>query len=445
MAESLQVGSLFATLGLDSTEFVDSLKKSGTELAAMGPKADDATKKLTGKMTDAGKKLTTHVTAPIMAAGTALFAMAAKAGSSAEEIMNLSAASGMSTKQLQEMQYVADQVGFDLTNVTGASAMLQRKLMGVEQDTGRAADTLKQLGVSVKGPNGELRSMGDLMPEIIGKLQGMENETKRNMLAAQVFGGNFKELAPILGMSAGEMKKLTDEAHSLGLVIGEDGLSSAAAFDDQIGKLQATMAGLGKEVAGAAMPIFQDGLIPLIEENVIPMVKTLISWVAAGIKWFAEWPDPLKKTAIVFLAVAAAVGPLLMALAPMITSVSGLITLWPTLGAAVTAAIPGIIAILPVIGTVVAGLLALYEVQQTLRAAMEWWEEQEAAKKAKEQAKKGGQIAGDYIKSGDHSIRKQEEERMARWNRTGAYNQPAPVAAAGVWKSVQVACLLWPD
>lgn len=276
-------------------------------------------------LTNTGKNLTAGLTVPIVAGGAALLGLAHKAGQTADRLLDLEQITGLSTDTLQKMQYVAGQAGVDFEGLANTSTSLQRKLMGIENDTGRAAEAMGRLGIDIHDAEGNLKSMDDLLPQAINKLQGMENTTERNMLAAQLFGGSFQDLAPILGMTADEMDAVMQEAEDLGLVLGKDALNQANDFRVESEKLKAQFSALGMEIGSKLAPMLGDTLFPIIQDKVIPIVERLAERVANVITWFSELDPRLQNVILGVIGFAAALGPMLLGLGMAIKTISSII------------------------------------------------------------------------------------------------------------------------
>jgi hypothetical protein len=196
-------------------------------------------------------------------------------GSYAEELENLSASTGLSTTKLQELRYAANIMGLDFERVTRGVGMIEMKMMGMEKETGNASDAMKRLGIPIHGTHGELRSMGDLFVDVIGKLQGVRNATERNMLAAQLFGRGWRELAPLIAMPAEELARLTDEAHKASAVLSGEALMKAKKFDDEVDRMEERLKAMGR--------------VLLIEA--IPYLEKFIKWITEGIPKLQKFID----------------------------------------------------------------------------------------------------------------------------------------------------------
>jgi hypothetical protein len=301
--------------------------------AAKGPMATAAARmdRFGSSLKSAGSAMTMGITAPVIGAGVALTAMAINAGNSADRLLDLSDITGLSTTELQEMQHVARVAGVNFEGLMGSTVALQRKLMGIEEDTGGASVAIRALGISVHDAEGALRPMNELFPEIINKLQGMDNVTQRNMLATQIFGRNLNDVAPVLGMTAAEMDAARQAAHSLGLVMGEDSLTGANDFRIAMESLQAQFGIVALEIGQAFIPILQDVLMPLIQEVLLPMFQKFVEKLAELGEWFVGLPAPIQNFILTLGAIVIAAGPVLMALGGIFKAAATLLKLVPIL------------------------------------------------------------------------------------------------------------------
>ena len=106
---------------------------------------------VTGKMSQKFGDLANKTRGLSMAAGGALAglgALAVKAGQDADELNTLSKQTGVTTDELQKMQYAADLIDVDTDTIVGGLRKLKKNLDGHE-------DAWKRVGVNVKNANGE--------------------------------------------------------------------------------------------------------------------------------------------------------------------------------------------------------------------------------------------------------------------------------------------------
>lgn len=185
---------------------------------------------ITGKTKNGGErmqKVMKGVGIAIGATVAALTKMAIEAGKTADHLFDLEQITGLSTDTLQEFQHVATVAGVDFDGLVQSMTRFTAKVSEADNESSSTSKALKQLGLSIRDANGNLKSADELFPEAIEKLQGMENVTQRNAIAQDIFGRALNDLAPVLGLTNEEFKGLREEAHKLGLVVDREALQAA--------------------------------------------------------------------------------------------------------------------------------------------------------------------------------------------------------------------------
>jgi hypothetical protein len=255
-----------------------------------------------------GLALTAGLTAPIMGLVTAAVASTRSLGHFGEMIEHASAATGMTTDSLQRLRFVAQTMGVDFGSVETQLVMFQRRLMGIDQDSGNASKVMAELGVSVRSSNGEFRSMNDLFPQTLMALQGMENVTQRNTYAQQLFGRSAAQILPIIGLGK---QKFQEYMAAAGVMSAKD-LADAEEYQRVVNQLEAKLGGMSRKAAVAFMPVIEKDIIPFIENTLIPDIGKVTETVKGLIQTFMDLPDPVKIGIAAIGGLAAAGGPLLM-------------------------------------------------------------------------------------------------------------------------------------
>lgn len=284
------------------------------------------------RMQDVGGTLSKGVTAPILAAGAGLVALATKAGQAADRILDLNAITGMSTDAIQEWQHVATIAGVETEAMTKAVEGLITRIPQLEAEGGKATEAMSKLGLSYD----ELRNLSpdEQIDTLIKGLSAMEDPMERNAAGAALFGGAWKDIAPILGMTADQIEAAKNEAHDLGRVLSEDSLNSANDFRVAMDKLKETFKAAGLQLGADLAPMLSETFVPLIEEKVIPALSKMIEVIGNVVEWFANLSPGAQKAVGAMVAIAAAVGPVLVILGKLAGAVSAIIGLFGAGGAA---------------------------------------------------------------------------------------------------------------
>jgi len=298
------------------------------------------------------------------------------------QLVDLSAKTGISTERLQELDYIAGQVGTSQETITGSLARLVRSMSGAqtqysdyataqaealakgEEFDGQLGDNaaaFDRLGVKVIDSSGKLRDSEAVFADLITALGKVPNEAERDALSMSIFGKSAQELNPLIKAGTGELSRLAEEAHNVGAVMSDENVAAFEAFDDTLASLKAGLQGTLGTLASAFLPGFQavfdqaggylqqfkgivdgsGGDIGKIATGVGGLITTIISDVAAQV------PQLMQTGMTILMSI---VDAILQNLPMMISTgvelllklVDGLVTALPTL---VQAALQAIVAL----------------------------------------------------------------------------------------------------
>lgn len=291
--------------------------------------AGDKVKDFGGKVEEAGKKLS-GISGAASALGGALLKLGYDAVTGADDLNTLSKQTGISTDELQKMQYAADLVDVSVEDITGALKKLKGKL-----DPNNEA--LKNLGVEVTNADGSMRDAVDVFYDAISALSQIENETERDQAAMDLFGRSADSLAGIIDDGGAALKAYGDEAESLGLILDQDTLNALNDTNDTLDKLKANISGtlgqIGADVASVLAPALEKiaGVIGTVTEKLRALNP--------------EQTETILKVVGIVAAVAPAIiiiGKLITGIGAVISTVGSLVGL---LGNPVVLAIAAVVAI----------------------------------------------------------------------------------------------------
>lgn len=306
----------------DTSSAISGNKKSLSErMTSFG----NGAKRVGGQLTSAGKTMTKGFTAPILGVGTALLAGANKMGNMADELLDLSAITGMSTDALQEWRHVADVAGVSQDAVADSARRMTQRMEGLSEQSDENSEMFEKLGIS---HDRWVNSMDqdERMHSVISSLADMDDEMERNILAQEFFGRGWTDLAPILDSTSGELDALRGDAHELNKVIGEESLNEANDFRIEMAALKDEFMVVGREILTNFMPILRDEILPLIRDHVVPFVTRLADGLGSLVEWFTNLSPGMQGVVAGFIALLAAIGPIMGVLGPLITLVGALAT-----------------------------------------------------------------------------------------------------------------------
>jgi len=290
----------------------EELKKLEGNLSSLNDKWKDAAEKIGNfgsKAEELGKKVT-PVSAAAGAVGAGMIAMAVKAGKAADDINTLSKQTGLATDTIQKFQMATDIIDVPLETMTGSLSKLTKNMYSAYSGSEKMQDAFNILGVSVTDINGDLRNNEEVFYDTIEALGRLQNETERDAIAMQIFGKSAQDLNPLILGGADALKKMGAEAEAAGLILSQDALDAANAFNDEIDSLKAT--------AGATF--MQMGV--QIGQALLPALQSLVEGAKKVLEWMRGLDQTTLKWIITIAGLVAAIAPALIIIGQMATGIS---------------------------------------------------------------------------------------------------------------------------
>jgi len=312
----MDVATLVVKLEADTKEALANLGGMTSNLQDIGK-----------NMKKTGDTMTKFVTGPILALTGGMFALASKTGDYADRILDLTDITGMSAQSIQEWQHVAKIAGVETETVTNAVEGLVRRLPQLEAEGGRSTEQLQKLGLSFEDLN--KMKPDQMVDTLIKSLSEMEDPLERNAIGSSLFGGAWKDIAPILSLGADAIDNLKVEANELGAVMSDDALEGANNFRIEMEKLKTEFGSIFRELSSKFIPVLRDDILPLIRSKIIPAISDFADMIGRLFDWYKKLSPELQVLIggfVVFLTVLgpilSVVGSILMAL-PMLATVFG--------------------------------------------------------------------------------------------------------------------------
>lgn len=195
---------------------------------------------------------------------------------------------------------------------TRAGTGLNAVLLRLAAPTTSAADAMEKLGVNVFDAEGRLKSLPAVMREFERGLDGMTDQQRANALSDIFDSRALSAFNILLAAGSNNLQEFAGSMDSISAAeIAEKQLDT---LEGQIALLNSALEGLKITIGGAVLPAFQE----------------LVSRVAPQISRVAEWFESLDGGAqmaiFAFLGVAAAAGPVMLALAGVAAGLSFLLT-----------------------------------------------------------------------------------------------------------------------
>jgi len=296
-------------------------------LVSIGFNVDEKSlSKFNNGLKSAAKSAAVIGTAAVAAAGivTKVISDVAK---SFDETRQLSQRVNATANEIKELGYVASVSGSSIEAANRSFEGLNRTAGEAALNIGRGATAFKELGLSAKKQNGDLKTTGELMAEVGDKIKDLSSQEQVAVLTRL---GIDPTLVKTL---TGDIKGLKSEFNSLYKSVGinaEKAGEQSEAFNDSVTKLSFVFDTLKKSIALKFMPQIKVGIdslrkfmvenAPKIIQSIMPIVDVILRISGAFLKitgriaqvagviitWFTKLNDATDGWAGTILAAVAA-------------------------------------------------------------------------------------------------------------------------------------------
>ena len=177
--------------------------------------------------------------------------------SQADKLDDLSDKTGIAASDLRDLGYAAKIAGSSLDGLLGAMNKLSRATDKADEESSIAARTFDQIGVSTKDAAGNLKSSEQLLYDVADAFKGLEDGPAKTAVAFRLFGGEAKNLLPLLNNGSEKIKALKKESQELANVSPDtfNAFAKAAGdFNDNIDKSAVVTNGFFTTLAADLVP-----------------------------------------------------------------------------------------------------------------------------------------------------------------------------------------------
>lgn len=242
----------------------------------------------------------------------ALGGMALKSVTAADDLNTLAKQSGLTTAELQKIQYASDLVDVSMEDIVAAQSKVVKGMA-----EGSAA--YEKLGISTTNADGSLRNSNEVFYEVLEALGNVSNETERDALAMEVFGKSASSLSGIIDDGGASLKAYGDEAERAGLIMSQDTLDGLNAVNDSIDELKAKAAAEIANTGAKAM------------EALLPIFDSAVEKISAVLDWIGNLDSGTLKMILTIAGVVAAISPIAGIIGSISGAVSGFLGFLPKL------------------------------------------------------------------------------------------------------------------
>lgn len=334
---------LVATLKLNADEYmrgIDQAAQGWDEFSSQIEESNRDWSAFASNLVSGGAALTAAITLPLAGVGTAALSMASDF-EQAEIAFTTMLGSGEEAKKfLDELKAFAASTPFEFTDLQNAAKRLQA--LGFEATT--VIPIMRTVGDAVAGLGGGA-AMIDRITLALGQMQakGKVSAQEMNQLAEAGIPA-WQALADKIGVSIPQAMKMAEQgaissAEAIPAILG----GMAEKFGGLMEQQSQTVAGKFSNLKDQLSFILADlgkALLPFAN-TVMEMAKPMLEAIQFLVDGFSALPQPVQAGIVAFTALAAAAGPVLLAIGGIITALTSLAPLLGTAGIGATVAALG--------------------------------------------------------------------------------------------------------
>jgi TP901 family phage tail tape measure protein len=189
---------------------------------------------------------------------------------SADNMVKLSQKTGIAVSDLSSLANTADLAGVSNEQLGSSLIKLNRSIAEAASGSKEQSEAFKNLGVSVKDANGNIRPTADILGDVAGAFSGAADGATKTQYAMALFGKSGADLIPFLNTGKQGIKEF-------GASFGDDFAKNAEAFNDNLTKINQQL-----------KLILVDGINPLL-----PALSKMIAEFQAGTKHSASFLEAI--------------------------------------------------------------------------------------------------------------------------------------------------------
>lgn len=207
-----------------------------------------------------------------LGAAKAMYDLATSAASVSDKIGDMADKVNFSVRTISGMETAIESAGGSVEGFVTALGIFDRNIEAVAQGDERLSKLFKALKIDATDNEKAFRQVAD----ILTKLQGTGQQTA---LAMELFGRSGKDVLGAIKAAGGSVEDFIKRMEALGIVIGDDAVKKADAFDKQMVLVKAQLATVTRQLG----------------EEFIPMVQTAGSNLS---NWLAKNQGEIRKTIV---------------------------------------------------------------------------------------------------------------------------------------------------
>ena len=246
-----------------------------------------------------------------------------------------------------------------------AGTSLKNMLTNLAKPTDQVQSYMDKLNISLTDSAGNVKPLNQLLDEMRGGFSGLTDAQKAEYAAGIAGKEGMSGLLAIVNSSQTDFDNLTESINN----------SNGAAKD---------VADVMLDNLGGQLTILKstlEGIAIAFGDILLPTIKNVVSGLQSFLNWITNLTDGQKQLVVTIAAIVAAIGPVLLIVGKLITSVlqiakvvTSVVGIAAKIGPAVAGVVKAVVSalgpvgmIITIIGAVIAALVALYNKNETFR------------------------------------------------------------------------------
>ena len=266
MADNL--ASLQVQLELQSAQFTAEMQKVIGHLSSLNKSAQSAEQGM-GKLGSILKGV--FATGVLVAGAKSIIDSVLRVSDSFDEVGKAAQKIGIATEALSGLRFAGEQSGVSFEQLQGGIKKLAVGMAELNDETSKSAIALRSAGVT------SADTTAQAFEKVATALAKMPDGYQKTAAAVAIFGKSGSDLIPLLNEGGAGIKKMTDRAEELGLVMKDKTVAQLTLFNDSLAEIGRSADGLKNKIIEGLAPALAG-----IAQTIADAKKTSDAWVAFG-------------------------------------------------------------------------------------------------------------------------------------------------------------------
>lgn len=238
----------------------EGIASATTALRGLGPVAGTAGGLMAGLAVGIGA-----VVVAGLGLGAAAVAITMQVAGAAAAVDDLSNETGIAAERLSLLSALANEGGSSFDAWNQAATDLATKLAKQDEESGKVAKAIKELGVSTKDANGEQKTHIELMREVVKAAANHEDAAKGQALGLAALGSNYNKLKTSVIEADEKQSAMYDTMRNTGQLMSTTLAKQSGDFMDKLDRLKGAFTGMAKSIATTVLPYLDKFLEKIVK------------------------------------------------------------------------------------------------------------------------------------------------------------------------------------